>query len=177
MSKQINIFATRDDLIPMLKTIEAVKPLKYALCGIFDTPITFYNSLLNYPLLGFNTTGEHVAENFLVCDVSTKINIKKIVDSNGKTLYSLYPIDNDQSIVFSPGGIFNGKYLVCGHIGTTFRNEESLTLFKIFSKTLIKNFKKVKGYYVGSEAEVMLDKGARLVTISISSPEIYDLKR
>lgn len=178
MSKQIHIFATKKDITEGLKSIESVMQLKYVLCGIFETPtIPVYHSLFDYNDLSINKTGDHIAETFIVMDAKAKILTEEIIDEKGKKLYSVYPNKNSNSITFSPGGIFANKHLVCGHIGTTSKNPEVIVFLRKFTKFLTKGFSKIQSYYVGPEAEIMLNKGARLITISVNSPDIYDLKR
>jgi hypothetical protein len=85
---------------------------------------------------------------------------------------------NPDSVVFSPGGIYNGQpVLVCGRIGTISQSAGSRNLYKTFVKALIQNFEKIGSYHVGPEAGRLMQQGYRMVTIGIGSPTIYDLRR
>jgi hypothetical protein len=85
---------------------------------------------------------------------------------------------NSDSIVFSPGGIYNGQpVLVCGRIGTISQSASSKNLYKTFVNAAIQNFEKIGSYYVGPEAGRLMQQGYRMVTIGIGSPAIYDLRR
>lgn len=96
----------------------------------------------------------------------------------GKASHALSQKLNPDSIVFSPGGIYSGqKILIAGHIGTISRTTASLDLYKRFAKAAIRNFEKIGSYYVGPEAVRLMQQGYRMVTIGISSPAIYDLRR
>lgn len=85
---------------------------------------------------------------------------------------------NPDSIVFSPGGIYNKlPALIAGHIGTISQSKNALTLYNKFVKAIIKGFEKIGSYYVGPEAARLMAEDYRMVTIGISSPTVYDLKR
>jgi len=85
---------------------------------------------------------------------------------------------NPDSITFLPGGIYKEeKILVCGHIGTVSNSAVSCSLYKAFVMTVTKGFRKIGSYRVGPEASRLMDHGYRMVTIGITSPPAYDLRR
>lgn len=85
---------------------------------------------------------------------------------------------NPDSLVFSPGGVYKDQAaIIAGHIGTISNSAPSLTLYKAFSKAIFKNFEKIGSYHVGPEAVKLMQRGYRMVTISIGSSPIYDLRR
>jgi hypothetical protein len=85
---------------------------------------------------------------------------------------------NPDSIVFSPGGMYDKlPVLIAGHIGTISQTKGALNLYNQFAKAIIKGFEKIGSYYVGPEAGRLMTKGYRMVTIGIGSPATYDLKR
>lgn len=85
---------------------------------------------------------------------------------------------NLDSITFSPGGIYKSeRVLICGHIGTVSTSAVAHDLYKTFVRAVTKGFEKIGGYRVGPEAARLMDEGYRMVTIGISSPPAYDLRR
>lgn len=85
---------------------------------------------------------------------------------------------NPDSLVFSPGGVYKDQpAMIAGHIGTISQSSNALSLYKGFVKAMIKGFEKIGSYYVGPEAARLMAQGFRMVTISLGSPAIYDLKR
>lgn len=85
---------------------------------------------------------------------------------------------NSDSLVFSPGGIYqNERVLVCGHIGTISQSAVANDLYRAFVQSVTKGFEKIGGYRVGPEADRLMDEGYRMVTIGIGSPRAYDLRR
>lgn len=96
----------------------------------------------------------------------------------GSATYVLSQKLNPDSIVFIPGGIYNEQpALVAGHIGTISDSVASLGLYKAFNKAILKNFEKIGSYHVGPEAADLMQRGYRMVTISIGSSPVYDLQR
>jgi hypothetical protein len=113
--------------------------------------------------------------------------LSSVEDSRGDDVaekparYATYVLSqklNPDSIVFIPGGIYSEQpALVAGHIGTISDSVASLGLYKAFNKAILKNFEKIRSYHVGPEAADLMQRGYRMVTISIGSSPIYDLQR
>jgi hypothetical protein len=223
VSKQTHIFATRSDLEPGLQRFEAAREIKYARCDLYYGPVyEQYLSLLAWPGLGKNPTGDHMSGPcFLVVPRDFKINVEAVpqVQQSGAKLFSQkvwtvagsgelsnapssleqclsdlegrpsnhrtpnvrYDVSqklNADSIVFSPGGIYNGeRVLICGHIGTISASAIAQDLYKTFVKATTKDFEKIGSYRVGPEAARLMDAGYRMVTIGMGSPRAYDLHR
>ena len=178
MTKQIHIFATRDDILPNIKSIESHRSLKYVRYEIYKKKnVPIYESLTEYKSLGANKTGDHNSGDcFIVVDRETDIHFqtKRILFVRTKTIIN--QLTNPDSIVFQPGGIYKNKYLICGHIGTASDSARSFDLYKYFSKAIRKNFAKIESYYVGENALLLLKNGIRLITMGIDEPIEYDLK-
>jgi hypothetical protein len=77
-------------------------------------------------------------------------------------------------VEFKPGGIWNEDVLLHGRIATASESQISQALMKRFQSAAKKTFSKVKAFYVGPKALVLLDSGKRL-TISAQSPREFDL--
>ncbi len=230
MPKQTHIFATRSDLEPGLRKIEGDMAIRYARCGMYDSPVVEqYSSLLAWEGLGKNSTGDHISgPNFLVvpreCNISVEqvfqtpigrpshdrlatqralviqgtgqisphlVSLGDYLDELERTeigesetvskrdvRFSVSQKLNPESITFLPGGAYKGEgVLVCGHIGSISQSPISLSLYRSFVKAVTKGFKKIGSYFVGPEAGRLMDRGSRMVTISIGSPIAYDLRR
>jgi hypothetical protein len=154
------------------------RALKYLLAGKSEIrePVT-YDSLLDFPDLGTNFSGSHViGPHFLVMDQSVEPVVETVPQQDGAVLYFLNQRQNATSIAFWPGGLYEEKNLVCGHINTASVAEDSLDLFRDFSRTVTKDFKKIGSYFVGPNALKLMSQGVRMVTISTKSPPEYDLR-
>jgi hypothetical protein len=171
------IFATRSDLISGIEQIESQRELYYANTD-FDKPedLKALESLQDCQEIGYNTTGKYITGlTFLVVDRKYNFNIEKIKQNKGGYLYSIDQSNNPYSIMFQPGGMYNETCLIRGTIATISDAKESRELYRFFSKTIIKNCKRIKGWYIGPEAMKLAKSGTRLITMHASQDPIYDL--
>jgi hypothetical protein len=177
VSKQLHIFATRSDLVTGLEQFEKENPVRYALSGLNDGPLfQCYESLLEWSDLGKNATGDHISgPTFLVVSKDTEIRTEQVQQLDGSVRYALSQKLNPESITFSPGGLFGDRTIVCGHTGTIWKTQQSL--YDRFAGLIAKGFARIGSYRIGPEAERLMDSGYRMVTLSINSPKIYDLRR
>src|SRR5262249_19906892 len=94
----------------------------------------------------------------------------------GGTRFFFDQLMNPRSLILSPGGVFQGKCIIAGQVGTCTTARESEDLLRLFARELRRQFTKVRSYYVGEEALRMLESGMRLTT-GVQSPVDYDLRR
>jgi len=192
MSKQVHIFATRSDLEPNLRSIDTARRLKYVELRQYSTnsdgaPFVVphkspqfeeHDSLLNVPSLGTNATGDHITgQDYLIVDKDTEIRFESVLQRKGGIHYFVTQLLNPISITFSPGGLYQDRYLICGHIATISEHPKSIELYKAFRKSLTKSFKKIGSYNVGPEALHLMDQGVRMITMGVDEPPEYDLRR
>lgn len=176
MSKEIFFFATKSDLIVGLNSFEESRLVKYVKTGLFDSrDVPIFMSSDDLGTLGVNLSGNHQSESYLVLDRITNLEIREVSQSKGGIKYAIDQMANSASVAFWPGGIYKQDYLICGHLATISNEQASLELFKDFSKTLIKGFKKSGRYYIGPEA-LKLDEKFRFITMNINQPTEYDFK-
>jgi hypothetical protein len=180
-SRQIHIFATREDLLPGLGQAEADLEIAYCRCDElrYDSNFEHFASLLDWKELGQNTTGDHVRSyQLLVAPRKTKFRVERIPQRGGGVRYDVSQLRNPDTVSFLPGGIYqNHRALVCGHIGTASESQVSIALYLAFARAVTKGFEKIRAYRVGPEAARLMDQGYRMVTIGLGSPQEYDLRR
>lgn len=176
-AKATYIFATRNDLEPGIKEIEARRDLKYVLMGSFDSPnIEVTHSALEIADLGIATKGDNVHENsYLVTDAADQVEIREVPQRRGGIRYIVDGMANPRSIIFRPGGVFTNICIIRGEIGTNAADRSSVDLYKDFVAQTTKGFKKVKMYFIGPEAE-KLSRGRMRLTHSVHAPSDTDLK-
>jgi len=176
--QEIRLFATKADLEPLLRAIESQRELQFIRTGLFDTPVlNCVMSLLNDANLGIAAKGDsnHVAD-YLAADRSGFIEIRALPQYDGGMNYAIDQQANPKTITFRPGGVFNKAFVIAGRAATVSNDEVSSAIFKLFSKEIRGQFKRIKSYYVGNEAGDLLDAGWRLTT-GVATPVLYDLKR
>ena len=125
-----------------------------------------------HPSLDATKESASGSETFLVCDVEQVVVPRQVSGPR----YLLDQLINPDTISFTPGGIWLEDILLYGRFATASETKESIELMKILKNMVRKNFRKLKAYYLGAEAEEMLDNGKRL-TIAAQSPPEYNLVR
>lgn len=169
-------FATRKDLDPGIRSIEAKSRLRYVLMGSFDSPeIVSYQSALDLPDIGFSIHGDQAHErSYLVMHDDEEVVERQVPQKRGGTRYFVDQMLNPDSLMFRPCGIFTNIAIIRGEISTLGGTQAALDLYNDFSKTLVTGFKKVKSYYLGPEA-LKLAQGRIRLTHAVHVPSEYDL--
>jgi hypothetical protein len=184
-SKSIHLYATRADLGSVIAAVESQRRLQYVQAGMFDSPeITLFASGLQIPNLGLAPSGDSNHEPFwLITDSGSRIEVKSVPQRRGGIRYGIDPELNPESVVLWPGGVFeghvkwrggefNGGAVIAGQVGTAMFNPTSIELVNLFASAIRRQLKRIKSYFVGPEAERLLDAGYRLTSGITSSREI-----
>lgn len=173
--KQLRFFATAGDLRPVLSQVEQSMPLQYVpseSAGSSVEPIMSHDDL---PSLGIASDESAVnCASFLVAPQTTSVQPRLIRLNTGESRVLIDQLQNPDTVVLTPGGVWNGDVVLYGTVGTTSDSQVAKELMKAFERGLKKHFKKVKAYWVGPEALTRLKEGQRL-TIAVQSPTDFDL--
>lgn len=167
MSKRINFFATKNDMVSVLSEMEEQLPfgIKYIKCGKTDSIL--YSTVKDIPGLG-TLKEKHSEISFLIMP-----NDEEVTSTQSGQVYQG---DNPRSLEFDPSGISeDGTGLIHGLFATMEDNEISDGLLKAVKKIMNSGCKKVRGWYIGKEAESLYGK-LRFICIGLSEPEEYDFK-
>jgi len=177
-SKSIHFFATKRDLEAVLTKVESQRSLKYTEAGMFDSPETrTFVSGSQIPNLGLAPSGDNNLEPFwLITDANAKVQIEVVPQRRGGTRYGIDPGLNPESLVIWPGGIFEESCVIAGQVGTAKMNHISIELANLVAREIRRQFKRIKSFFVGPEAEQLLDAGYRLTT-SVKSPRECDISK
>lgn len=165
--KQIQFFATRGDLITIAREVMEVHPVDFVRGGLFVEPrvevLADVADLNNF-------------ETYLVADHGALVSPRLVPQRTGGQMYAVDQLNNPHTIVLHVGGVLTDQQLIAGQIATVGNSKQSNELHSLFARVIRKRLEKVKAYYVGPEAVVMLDSGARL-SATPKSPKSYDLIR
>ena len=167
MAKRIYFFATKNDMIDVLSKLEEqfLHDLKYVQCGKAD--LISYESVKDIPGLG-TLKEKHSEISYLIMRSDNEVTLNE----QGQ----VYPGENSRSLEFDPAGISeDGTGLIHGMFATMDDNEVSDGLFKAVRKILNAECRKIRGWYIGKEAESLYGK-LRFICIGINEPELYDFK-
>ncbi len=177
MANEIYFFTTKVDLVQIIQNVEENIKLKYIETNSYDSNIIkTINSLEEYENLGINLSGDHQSESFLVLKWEDPLNIREVKQTNGGVKYYVDQMENENSIIIWPGGVYKNKYLICGHVGTISNTLESKSLLNMFKRNIKKECNKKAGrYFIGNDAMKLFDQ-IRFITINVNQSEEYDLK-
>ena len=167
MVKRINFFATKNDMVSVLSEMEEQLSfgIKYIQCGKTDSIL--YSTVKDIPGLG-TLKEKHSEISFLIMP-----NDEEVTSTQSGQVYQG---DNPRSLEFDPSGISeDGTGLIHGLFATMEDNEISDGLLKVVKKIMNSECKKVRGWYIGKEAESLYGK-LRFICIGLSEPEEYDFK-
>jgi hypothetical protein len=157
--------------------IEAQRPLKYALCGLFPSrDVQICRSLLDLENLG-TATGRNrtLCARYLILQTEKELHVRSVAQFSGGTRYAVDQLHNPASIVFQPGGVYGEGFLIWGNIGTASNHPHAVQLFREFSRSVTSGFRKHNNYFVGAEALKLREKGVRLITMHVDEGKEYDL--
>ena len=167
MVKRINFFATKNDMVSVLSKMEEQLPfgIKYIQCGKTDSIL--YSTVKDIPGLG-TLKEKHSEISFLIMP-----NDEEVTSTQSGQVYQG---DNPRSLEFDPSGVSeDGTGLIHGLFATMEDNEISDGVLKAVKKIMNSECKKVRGWYIGKEAESLYGK-LRFICIGLSEPEEYDFK-
>lgn len=165
--KQIPLFATQSDLSALVREVSCNRPLEFVVGGLFDQPTLPVLSDLENPQ-PFMT--------YLVFDKGSTVVTRAVPQHSGGQKYAVDQMENPQTVAVQCGGMLDEHRLIAGQIGTVAVGKQAEEIYELFAKAIRRKFEKIKSYYVGPEAVLLLDKGVRL-TPTTKSPETYDLVR
>jgi len=169
-------YATKQDLAPLLSSLEAQQNLQYTLTGMFDVNrLQTYFSYADIPDFGRASHPNAIGNpTYLVSLRGTTLRIQEVPQEAGGICFAISQRLNDDTIIFSPGGWYGNGIILYGSIGTISNDATSKILYNFFAKTFREHFRKVQEFYVGAEA-LNLAKGGVRLTIGASSPPEFDL--
>lgn len=177
MSQGRYFFLTKEDLISIMRSVQASEPVYYVETGNFaSNDIKRYDSLEEYEDIGINKFGRQCSEGFLVLKQHDKLTLREVLQRDGSIRYFVDQLENQDSIILYPSGVYAKEYFICGQIGTASTTETSIKLFKLFEKYIKKQCKmKIGRYYISESAKEMYG-GRRFITISVKEDVAYDIK-
>lgn len=178
MSQHIPFFATKEDILPVLKSIEALFDIQYAQCiRVPETGVPTYPSAEMIPDLSIAHAGDQNHNPFYMLIESGVTPITySVKQRRGGVHVFLNQSSHLRSIILVPGGLHGDNCVIAGNASNISTDPWARDLYKFVAKAIRKEFTKVRSYYVGRHAEHLLDEGWRL-TSSVKSLTEYDLSR
>src|SRR3990172_8087205 len=113
------VFATKKDWTPVLSSLERVLQIKYVESGMFSDPEpATYESFRALPGFGEAVWGDAVAEQrYLILKQDAPIYSRSVRLNTGETRYVIDHDNNPESVILSPGGLFQKpKAIISGEV-------------------------------------------------------------
>lgn len=174
-----HFFATSEDLLPVLASVEAKLELQYTLMGHHPSEdIERWHDGRELPTLWQPSPVESAIAGpaYLVTLRGTPILPEKLSPFEGRARWAIDQLRNPDSTVFWHGGRYGEDVLLHGRVATVSRTPVAVKLQRAFEAAIRKQFVRIKAYYVDRSAEALLDSGVRLAAAA-QCPLEYDLSR
>lgn len=170
MSVALQFFCTRQDVLECLEAAEGSESLKYYAMSSGDDAAEPWRSAAEVS----SQFPETIEAHWVVARDGATLLARKIESDDGRVWYAVDQLQNPDTVLIHLG-IRKGEILSPGSLSTVSRTAESVSLFKNLERHFKKRCKKVKSYWVGPEALVLLRSGWRLASSETSS-RTYDLQ-
>ena len=174
-----HFFATAEDLLPVLESIESSRSVAYTLTGQMEKHVveSFYTCRdLRTLFESASSDSATTSSSYLVTERDRVVSVRAVPSPTGKQRWAIDQLQNPDSAVLWHGGFCGPRTLLHGRVATASRSPVAVSLQRAFDTTIRKHFVRIKAFYVGKQAEQLLDSGHRL-TASAQSPLAYDLCR
>lgn len=172
-------FATPDDLLPVLLGSEARQPVAYTLCGhVHEPSVVRYYTARDLPTLFLPASTESALSGaaYLVTEAGTDVILRPLSPFEEKQRWAVDQLYNPHSIILRHGGLYGDNVLLQGEVRTANKTKVALRLQRAFDAAIRRSFVKIRAFYVGRQAEALLDSGWRL-TAAQQCPKDLDLRR
>lgn len=173
---QTPFFMNRADLIDLLIAVEKIEPLTYVRTGAYrkDDPIDRYETGLDIPWLGEATHESSTGcDTFLVVPRGIDVLVRP-EQTRSSTLGFVDQLVNHESLTFTGAGMHRSGVMIHGRVATAYTSPLTKKLMNRFRSALRRQCKRIKAFYVGTEAEKLWLRGTRL-TLALQSPPEFDL--
>jgi len=178
MSRSIQIYATRKDLLGLLADVEAACPIHYAQAGMFEhSNLVEYGAAAEIEGLGKLSVPEAgLGPILLIADRDAPFTMEPVPQRRGGVRYAVDQGLNPDSVSIVPGGQYDERTVLAGNIGTCTESQKSVRLLRAIFSIIRKKWTPIRSYAVGPEAVTVLDSGGRLAA-GLNFPREYDLRR
>jgi hypothetical protein len=172
-------FATGDDLLPVLLSVEAKRAVVYTPFGhVYEPRAEHFRTARDLPTLFQPQPYESAVGGpaYVVTEAGANVLLRQLSRYEGKDRWSVDQVENPDSTVLRHGGLFKENVLLSGEIRTAYKTTVAQRLQRAFDAAIRKHFVKIQAFYVGPAAEALLDSGCRLTAAEQCPPE-FDLRR
>lgn len=174
-TRNLQFYATRGDLLPMLAEFEAAQSVHYA--AMFSNEgVREFVRAADIPDLGRPSWPElPLSPGYLIAHKDARFRARTLSPGCDER-YAVQEDRNPHAIELSPGGEYARGVLLEGRIATLSGRSQREALLNSLVAVVRRRWIRVGRCYVGPEAATILDGGGRL-TFNVRAPREYDLRR
>lgn len=172
-------FATADDLLPVLLSVEARQAVVYTpFDHVYEPRVEHFRTVRDLPTLFRAQPFESASSGpaYLVTEAGMEVTLRQLSRYEEKDRWSIDQLANPDSTVLRHGGMYGGHVLLQGEVRTAYKTKVAMRLQRAFDAAIRKHFVKIGAFYVGPGAEALLDSGCRLTAAEQCSLD-SDLRR
>ena len=171
-----HIFAARQDILEVFEPFETEREVRYTRCAFGPAQdTTQFERCRDLPDLGLARSSSTVTEpRYLVSDRHVELRPRAVVQKAGGVWFSYDPTLDVDTINFRPGGVHETGCVLAGLIETGSDTKQARDLLRGVTRRVVKQFRRVRSYWVGPVAHEMWKRGARL-TIGLHASRSLDL--
>ena len=175
--KYVHVFATANDIDPLLKRLDEAEPLKYIEVGkkeSINRPIYLSSAEIPNKGIATNESGS-LSIAYLVSPREIKNSLQAITQTDGSRAWLLSNGNNPDSVVLTMGGLWTTGTLLDGYMSTLHTTGAAQRIMRRFLAAVrAEQFVKYNVFWLGREAMDWLGLGRRLVQ-SEQSPRTFDI--
>jgi hypothetical protein len=179
MSRYSAFFATKQDSLDLLLSLEKRSPLFYVRWGCYPSrKVPMYETASDIPDLGTAEHGRKGDNRYLVLPTKSTLTFYRSTNVVTGTEYTPQSRGNSPYVFFHSGGIYRDECLITGEVETAFDTREALRFFDRFYRAIRTRFTRVEHPWcsaIGPEALGLLRAGMRF-TAGFASPRTHDFK-
>ena len=165
MPQARHYFATPNDLVPGVQALERRTRLKYVLSRYYMEPtVECFDTVTAIPEFGSETVGDVLSTRcFLVLSAEDEVKLRVRTVPEGVTVFGTDVLENPRALRWHPGGFFGQEALLAGLVDYAYADPAAVSLYRRFTRTVMKAFTRVEYFWVGPEAMRLARRGLRLV--------------
>jgi hypothetical protein len=180
---RFRFFATGEEMKKCFLDVEKTRKIKYIKDERYLTKdIIVYDSIVDIPNLGINTTGSQNGDYYIILDKKEEVVLKEVDEASGVKTYDIHEGLNLNSISFRHNGLYMKNYLIWNLV-ETMKGKDSPVSYSLY-QDIVKSLKRVmrraaSDCYISQGAEELYKKAnskIRLIGMGYDQPEEYDVK-
>lgn len=159
-SRTLAFYATREDLVRVMRRLELQRLVKYARHGYFDTPeAEVYFRSVDLPPLGQWDAAHNI---YLVSDFAAEIQYRTVGEKPGPVEYVSDPMKNHEAVNLSTGGCWRPRVLAGGSLYLLSNHASATEIFELAASLIRAEFVEIRGVHLGPDALGLARQGWRL---------------